>query len=100
MDSVKWTDAVSAVTASVSALAVILAMLQLRTTKAINQLEFEDGLDKEYRDLVARIPTKSLLGSGLSPSEYKDAFGEYNLEALPIFKRAWKAGIGPCSRTR
>ncbi len=76
MDGVKWTDVVSAVAASVSALAVILAMLQLRTTKAINQLEFEDGLNKEYRDLVARIPTKALLGSGLSPQEYQDAFNE------------------------
>lgn len=76
MDSVKWIDVVSAVAASVSALAVILAMLQLRTTKAINQLEFEDGLDKEYRDLVARIPTKALLGSGLSPREYRDAIDE------------------------
>lgn len=76
MDGVKWTDVVSAVAASISALAVILAMLQLRTTKAINQLEFEDGLNKEYRDLVARIPTKALLGSGLSPQEYQDAFDE------------------------
>ena len=45
MDGVKWTDVVSVVAASVSAFAVIFAMLQLRTTKAINQLEFEDGLD-------------------------------------------------------
>lgn len=77
MDAAKWTDIVSAVSAAVSALAVIVAMWQLRATKIIHQLEFEDSLDKEYRDLVARIPTKALIGSGLSPVEYAQAFDEF-----------------------
>ncbi|MFM6989988.1 MAG: hypothetical protein ACKOWD_01605 [Rhodoferax sp.] len=77
MDIPKWTDVVSAIAASISALAVIFAMFQIRTTKVIHQLQFEDGLDKEYRDLVARIPTKALLGSGLAPEEYTDSFDEF-----------------------
>ena len=68
---------ISAIAAAVSALAVLLAMWQLRTTKKIHQLEFEDGLDKEYRDLISRIPTKALLGKGLSPAEYRNAFDEF-----------------------
>ncbi len=72
---INW-NAVSAIAASVSALAVIFAMLQLRETKGVNQLQFEDGLAKEYRELVSRIPTQALLGTGLSPKEYAAAFDE------------------------
>jgi hypothetical protein len=45
-------------------------------TKQISQKNFEDGLAKEYRELASRIPTKALLGSGLSPSDYEDSFDE------------------------
>lgn len=49
---------------------------QLLLTQKIAQLQFEDGLAKEYRELASRIPTKALLGAGLSPREYEDAFDE------------------------
>lgn len=77
MEYPKWTDIVSAVATSISAMAVIFAMLQLFATKQIAQLQFEDSLDKEYRDLVARIPTKALLGESLSSKERDDAFDEF-----------------------
>ena len=76
MDGVRWTDVVFGVAAAVSALAVVLAVLQLRLAKAIIELEFEDGSDNEYRDLISCIPTKALPGSGLPPCEYKATFNE------------------------
>jgi hypothetical protein len=73
--TINW-DAVSAIAASISALAVVFAMLQLRATKRIGQLQFEDQLAKEYRELAARIPTKAMLGGRLSRQEYQEAFDE------------------------
>jgi len=68
---------ISAIAAVVSVLGLLLVWWQLSLTKKIYQLEFEDGLDKEYRDLISRIPTKSLLGKGLSLIEYLNAFDEF-----------------------
>jgi hypothetical protein len=49
---------VSAVASTVAAVGVIFAFGQLRVSKNIAQLQFEDGLAKEYRELASRIPTK------------------------------------------
>ena len=73
---INW-NAISALSALISAGAVIFAMLQLKATKNIAQLQFEDALEKEYRDLVLRIPTKALLDSDLNEEEYAAAFDEF-----------------------
>jgi hypothetical protein len=70
------TDWITSIASAVSALGVGFAVWQLQLTKQINQKNFEDGLAKEYRELASRIPTKALLGSGLSPKEYAQAFDE------------------------
>jgi hypothetical protein len=74
---------ISAVASSVSALAtivaaggVLFAYKQLHTAKQIAQLQFEDSLAKEYRELTGRLPTKALLGGKLSDLEYLNAFDE------------------------
>ena len=67
---------VSAVASTVAAVGVIFAFSQLRVSKNIAQLQFEDGLAKEYRDLASRIPTKALLGAELSEAEYQSSFDE------------------------
>lgn len=54
----------------------MFAVWQLRLTKQIHQKQFEDGLAKEYRELASRIPTKALLGSGLSPDAFERSFDE------------------------
>jgi hypothetical protein len=72
---INW-NAISAIATSVSALAVIFAMLQLRLTKRVSQLQFEDSLAKEYRELAGRIPPKALLGGKLSREEYKRTYDE------------------------
>lgn len=68
---------VSAAASIVAAVGVACAFVQLRVSKDIAQLQFEDGLAKEYRDLASRIPTKALLGQLLSEDEYQAAFDEF-----------------------
>ncbi|WP_143599107.1 hypothetical protein [Variovorax boronicumulans] len=68
---------VSAVASTVAAVGVIFAFSQLRVSKNIAQLQFEDGLAKEYRELASRIPTKALLGKPLSEDEYEKSFDEF-----------------------
>jgi hypothetical protein len=51
-------------------------MLQLGLAKRVSQLQFEDGLAKEYRDLINRLPTKILLGARLSRDAYKSTYDE------------------------
>lgn len=72
----KTPEWISAIAAVVAMRAIWLIKAQLASTENIAQLQFEDSLAKEYRDLVSRIPTKALLGSGLSPVEYAAAFDE------------------------
>ena len=50
---------------------------QIKLTKDIAQLQFEDALEKEYRELVSGIPTKALLDSDLDDTEYAQAFDEF-----------------------
>lgn len=77
------TDIVSAVASSVSAIAAIVAAVgvwyarsQLKNSRDIAQLQFEDALGKEYRDVANRLTPKALLGEELSDQEYQDAFDE------------------------
>ena len=77
------TDIVSATAAVVSAIGTCVAAAgvwyarrQLKTSREIAQLEFEDALSKEYRELANKIRTKALLGDELTESEFQDAFDE------------------------
>lgn len=67
---------ISAFAAVVSAFGVFIVWRQLHKTGEIARLQFEDGLAKEYRELIGRIPTKAMLGEGLSPTEFAAAFDE------------------------
>lgn len=73
-------EMISAVANVVMAIGVLLAFGQLLVTKKIAQLQFEDGLAKEYRDLAARIPTKVFYGVNLSDEQFeltRDEFFRY-----------------------
>ena len=77
------TDIVSAAASSVSAIAAIVAAVgvwyarsQLKNSRDIAQLQFEDALGKEYREVANRLRPKALLGEDLSDQEYQDAFDE------------------------
>lgn len=68
---------VSAVASTVTAVGVIFAFGQLHFSRNIAQLQFEDSLAKEYRELASRIPTKALLGAELTETEYASAFDAF-----------------------
>lgn len=70
-------NALSATANAVTAAGVFLAIWQLRVTKSVAQLQFEDSLAKEYRDLAARIPTKAFYGTALSEAEHRDSRDEF-----------------------
>ena len=77
------TDIVSSIASVISALATCAAAVgvwyargQLHTSREIAQLQFEDALAKEYRDLVNRLPAKIMLGESLTPENYLGAFDE------------------------
>ena len=70
-------DWISALASVVAACGVFLAYGQLKMSKNIAQLEFEDGLAKEYRELASNIPTKALLGIELSEVEFQQSFDEF-----------------------
>jgi hypothetical protein len=68
---------ISAVAAAISTVGVWFVWKQLSLAKRIAQLQFEDTLEKEYRELISQIPTKSLLDSDLTDEEYKQTFDEF-----------------------
>lgn len=77
------TDIISAIAVSISAAATTVAAVgvwfarkQLKTSREIAQLQFEDALAKEYRDLANRLKPKTLLGETLNEAEYQEAFDE------------------------
>ena len=72
---INW-NAISAIASSVSALAVFLAMIQLRLANRVSQLQFGDNFEKEYREFAARIPAEAPVDGGLSPQQYKAASDE------------------------
>ena len=72
----KLPEWISAIAAFLSTCGVWLVWKQLSLTKSIAQLQFEDSLEKEYRELVSNIPTKALLDSDLTEDEYRQNFDE------------------------
>jgi hypothetical protein len=56
-------SAVSAISNAITAMGVFFVLPQLILTKRIAQLQFEDGLAKEYRELIAGIPSKAFWGA-------------------------------------
>ena len=68
---------ISAFAAVISAAGVFLVRAQLASTKNIAQLQFEDALEKEYRELIKKIPITALLDSDLDELEYRKSFDEF-----------------------
>lgn len=74
--AVAW-EAVSAVATSVAALGVIFAFWQVWLTRRIAQMQFEDGMAKEYRELCTKIPAAVFLTKELTDAEYDETFDEF-----------------------
>lgn len=67
----------SAIASLITVIGVAIAYCQLKASRNINQLQFEDSFSREYRDLASRIPTKALLGGELTRIERATAFDEF-----------------------
>lgn len=67
---------ISAVAACVAAVGVWYARHQLKTSRELAQLSFEDALAKEYRELAGQLSKNALMGEVLADDEYEDAFDE------------------------
>lgn len=70
-------DAVSAIATAVAAFGVVLAYWQVWLARSIAQLQFEDALAREYRDLCSSIPAGVFLHREISESDYKQTFDEF-----------------------
>ncbi|HEX8979270.1 MAG TPA: hypothetical protein VF811_06130 [Parasulfuritortus sp.] len=74
--TIPW-DAVSAIATSVAALGVVFALWQIRLTRSIAQLQFEDALAREYRDLCTTIPAAVFLNGPFTEDDYQNSFDEF-----------------------
>jgi hypothetical protein len=75
-----WQDLpqwVSALAGVVSACGLFLAFWQLKLMRRLADTAFEDNLAREYRELAARLPTKAMLGEGLTEDEHRQALDEF-----------------------
>ncbi|HMS40181.1 MAG TPA: hypothetical protein PKE69_08150 [Pyrinomonadaceae bacterium] len=81
---------------------------QIKATKELHNIQFEDSLAREYRELTQNLPIEALLGKRLSKEEFENArkylFHYINLTNDQIFLRSkgrisddtwtdWKDGI-------
>jgi hypothetical protein len=71
-----WTNILNftnALGSAATAIALIFAVVQIKLTKKQQVTEFEDDLNREYREIIARIPVKAMFEEKLSDKEYEDA---------------------------
>lgn len=80
MGHMEWITLFGAIGTWVSAGAVAFAYRQLKETRRIAQMQFEDGLNKEYREIISKLPSQILLGGDLPepmPQEVFDVLYRY-----------------------
>lgn len=76
----KTIEIVSLIANIATAIGVILAAIQLWLAGRQSVVEFEDSMNKEYRDLIKELPTTIILGGDLSEFEldnYLNVFYRY-----------------------
>lgn len=57
-----------------TALGVVLAVWQMRRSVKQARVSFEDGLNREYRQLLQSIPARARFDNELSVKEFEEAF--------------------------
>ena len=55
----------------------MLALWQLWLTRAVAQLQFEDAMAREYRELCTTIPANVFLRGDISEDQYIETFDEF-----------------------
>lgn len=56
-----------------TSIAVVIALWHILVTRSQARTEFEDELDREYREITRHIPVKAFLGEELSEKEFDEA---------------------------
>lgn len=69
-------ECISSVGSLATAAAFVVAAWQLYENRQQARTQFEDGLSKEYRDLIQSVPVKALLGAALTDEEFAAAYDE------------------------
>lgn len=54
-------------------IALLIALRQISESRKQATTNFEDRLDREYREIIHHIPIKAFLGEKLNEDEYKEA---------------------------
>jgi hypothetical protein len=65
---------INAAGSGATAIALIAVVVQIFLSQRQEVTEFEDDLNREYREIIARIPVKAMFGEKLSDDEYECAF--------------------------
>lgn len=65
---------IDAVASVLTTIGVIIGLTGLYISWRHRTIEFEDDLNREYRNLAIHIPSKAFFGETLSDDEYEDAF--------------------------
>ena len=71
---------ISAIANAVVAFGLLFTICQLRLAKKLARTQFEDTLAREYREIIAKLPSRAMLGEELSNAEnvdYLDEFYQY-----------------------
>jgi hypothetical protein len=61
----------SLVSSGATAIGVLIACSQIRATKRLHLVQFEDGLTRQFRDVMDRLPVEALLGEQLAELHLK-----------------------------
>ena len=67
-------EVLAAASSIATTIAVIIAAIQLRQTRKLAMVAFEDSLAREYRDLTKKVPVAARLGEELTEQEYQKCF--------------------------
>lgn len=74
MDSQDWIDASIGI---ITAIGVIFAGWQLRAAKRQARTDFEDSLNRDYRETIRALPIGALLGDVLSEAELLEHLADF-----------------------
>jgi hypothetical protein len=72
---VSWADALMALSAAVGAVGVGFLGLQIKQSKDQAQAEFEDSIQRDYREILKELPVEVFLGVELSEAQRSASLG-------------------------
>lgn len=73
-----WLDILNAVASLSIALGLFIAVWQIKLQVQQSQTDFEDDLDREYREIALALPIEALLGETLSAEAHGKALEQFH----------------------